>query len=961
MAHPSDAQAFADALRPRFRGEIHTDRFTRLLYSTDASLYQITPLAVIFPRSGEDLQEAVRLAAAHHLPLLPRGSGTSLGGQSVGEAIVIDCSRHLDRILAIDPDTRQARVEPGVILDELNARLRPHRLMFAPDVATSNRASIGGMIGNNSAGAHSVVYGKTVDHVLAQRVLLADGSEAWFAEVSEAEFRRRGEGTSLEAQIYRETLRVCEQYADEIDRRFPRIMRRVGGYNLDEIVRHRRWNLAKLAVGSEGTLVTVAEATLQLVPVPRHTGLLVAHFDDMIAALAATPLCLELRPHAVELTDRVILGLTRDNPSLSRQRSWIQGDPEAILAIEFAADDADTVAERVRAMECRLREQGFGYAFVRALDPASQKDVWSVRNAGLGLLMGMKGDGKPVGFVEDTAVPPEHLADYIRRFRDLLAEHGCEASYYAHASVGCLHVRPILNLKSTDDVRRMRAIAESVADLVLEYGGAMSAEHGDGLVRSEFQEKMFGPVVYRAFRELKRAFDPEGRMNPGKIVDAPPMTENLRYGPGYQTIALATHFDFSRDGGYARHVELCSGVGACRKLRDGTMCPSYRATRDETHSTRGRANALRLALSGQLPGGLASPEVHAALDLCLECKACKSECPSNVDMARLKYEFLAAYHARHGTPLRARLFGHIHRIDRMLAPIAPVANALLRSPLHRRVIARLLGIAPERPLPVLATETFRAWWRRHSPRRSGEQVALMADTFTNYHEPEIGQAAVRVLEALGSAIELPTFECCGRPLISKGFLAAAKRLAKANLVAWLPLARAGVPMLWLEPSCASAVADDYRDLLPGEATEAVAAATQLFEEYVAERGAARLFRPCARQALVHGHCHQKALFPSAGARRALSLVPGLEVIEIPSGCCGMAGSFGYEAEHVALSLKIGEESLFPHVRAAPAEAWIVAAGTSCRHQIAHGCGRRAHHPAEVLAAALGGAGTVRDG
>ncbi|MBI3909610.1 MAG: FAD-binding protein [Armatimonadetes bacterium] len=960
-------EAFAAALRPRFTGEIHLDHLTRILYSTDASIYQMMPLAVILPRTAEDLKEAVRLAAAHGLPLLPRGSGTSLGGQAVGEAVVVDCSKYLTHVLELDAEGRRVRVEPGVILDELNTHLRPHGLMFAPDVATGNRASLGGMMGNNSCGAHSVIYGKTVDHVISQRVLLSDGSEALLSEVTAEEWSRRsrdGEGATLEARIYREVGRICEQHAEEIDRRFPRLMRRVGGYNLDEIVRHRRYNLARLVVGSEGTLTTIAEATLNLVPVPRGTALLVAHFEDLIEALEAVPLCLEMAPSAMELTDRIILNLTRQHPTLARAADFLRGDPAAILAVEFSHDPergGTPLAERTHALEEQLRKHGFGYAYVQALDPAAQKDVWNARKAGLGLLMGMKGDRKPAGFMEDTAVPVDRLADYIRRFQDILHEHGCEASCYAHASVGCLHVRPILNLKSAADIRRMRAIAEAVSSLVLEYGGSLSAEHGDGLSRSEFQRKMFGPVVYEAFRDLKRAFDPHGRMNPGKIVDAPPMTENLRYGPGYQTIALETHFDFSRDGGFARHVELCSGVGACRKKLDGTMCPSYHATLDEAHSTRGRANALRAAIAGQLPGGFTDPALYEVLDLCLECKACKSECPSNVDMARLKAEFLAAYHAAHGTPLRARLFSTIHAMDRLLAPFAGLANAIMGTQLSRRLMARWLGVTEQRTLPRLAAVTFHRWWtRRPSPPHPDAvgtprgRVALMADTFTNYHEPHIGIAAVRVLEALGYEVVVPPLKCCGRTLISKGFLRQARRLAESNVALLEGYARAGIPMLWLEPSCAAALADDTRDLVPGPASEAVAGATRLFEDFVGERhGEAGLpFQPRASKALLHGHCHQKALFGTQGARRALSLIPGLSVEEIPSGCCGMAGSFGYEAEHYELSLKIGELSLFPHIRAASEDALLVASGTSCRHQIQHACHRVARHPAEVLADAL---------
>jgi FAD/FMN-containing dehydrogenase/Fe-S oxidoreductase len=953
-------QEFAAELARQIEGEVRFDTASRVLYSTDASLYQVMPVGVVLPRHVGDVAVAVRLAAKHRVPLLPRGSGTSLGGQTVGEALVLDCSRFMNRILAVDSGAAQASVQPGVILDELNAALRPHRLKFAPDVATSNRASIGGMMGNNSSGAHSLIYGKTVDHVLTQSVVLADGSETRFGEVDEAEWNRIASGTGLEASVYRNVGRIVRENAEEIDRRFPRIMRRVGGYNLDEFVRHGRRSLAMLTVGSEGTLAVVTEATINLVPLPAATGLLVAHFHDLIEALEATPACLELQPAAVELTDRTILSLSRGNAALAAAAHFLRGDPEAILVTEFYGGDEAEVRDRVAELADRLQTRGFGYAWVPVLPAPLQKQVWDLRKAGLGLLMGMKGDVKPVGFVEDTAVVPEHLADYIRRFRALLQEHGCEASYYAHASVGCLHVRPLLNLKLAEDVRRMRSIAEEVSSLVLEYGGAMSAEHGDGLVRSEFQEKMFGQRLYAAFQEVKAAFDPQWLMNPGKIVRAPRMDEQLRHGPQYQTIQLETHFDFSRDGGFARAVELCSGVGACRKKLEGTMCPSYRATLEEKHSTRGRANLLRAALSGVLPPEeLAGQIVHDALDLCLECKACKTECPSNVDMAKLKYEFLARYRAAHGSPLRARLFAGVAAAGRWGSRLAPAANRLQALAPSRWLLDRLLGIDRRRALPAYARRTFRDWFRAHEPPAGAGRrgaVLFLADTFTNYNEPENGIAAVRLLEAFGYRVEVPDLRCCGRPMISKGFLQEAKELARDNLARLAgPIAK-GIPLLGCEPSCLSTYRDDCVDLVGGEAARQVAGRTYLVEQFLGERhgndGAAHFAEQAPRRVLLHGHCHQKALFGTAGALAALRMVPGWSVEEIPSGCCGMAGSFGYEKEHYEISMQIGELSLFPRVRAASPETLLLAAGTSCRHQVRDATGRQAVHPVVALAEAL---------
>lgn len=950
-------------LREHIEGEIRFDETSRLLYATDASIYQVMPIGVVCPRHEGDVIAAVRVAGQHGVPILPRGSGTSLAGQTVGAAVVLDFTKYMAGVLEVNPDEQWVRVQPGVILDELNAQLLPHRLRFAPDVATSNRASVGGMMGNNSSGAHSILYGKTVDHVLEQRVVLSDGERAHFLELSPDEWRRRGEGHDLEARIYREVDRICRENADEVDARFPRIMRRVGGYNLDEIVRHRRFNLAKVLVGSEGTLATVTEATLNLVPLPPCAGLLVSHFTDLIAALEAAPLIVTQSPAAVELTDRVILELTRDNPTLARARGFLEGSPEAILVTELYADTDGELLSRLEALRNLLQRERIGYAHRIVTEASEQRDVWNIRKAGLGLLMGMKGDAKPVGFIEDTAVAPEHLAAYIRELREFLRGFGAEACYYAHASVGCLHVRPILNLKQDRDRRRMREIAGGVADLVLRYGGAMSAEHGDGLARSEWQERMYGPRLYQAFREVKAAFDPQYRMNPGKIVDAPPMDQNLRFRSGYQTIPVDTILDWSRDGGFARSVELCSGVGACRKNQDGTMCPSYRATREEAHSTRGRANVLRMVLSGEAKPStaagpdLADPRVHEVLDLCLECKACKSECPSNVDMAKMKYEFLARCHEKNGIPLRARFFGGIASWSRLAALSPGLANSLQELPAVRGALSRWLGVDPRRKLPAIAARTFGKWWRAHTPASDGSRgdVLLLADTFTNYNEPEIGQAAVRLLEAFGYRVLVPRLRCCGRPQISKGLLREARAHAEFNVAQLLPWIRRGVPLLGLEPSCVVTYRDEYCDMGLGEEARQVAAQTWMVQDFLAERhgGAANLpFGALSREVRLHGHCHQKAIFTTARTVQALRMAPGYQVTEIPSGCCGMAGSFGYEREHYDLSLQIGELSLFPHVRSAPEGALIVAPGTSCRHQLADALGVHALHPVQALELAL---------
>ncbi len=973
-SYPTDA--LAASLRAAVRGEVRFDHFSRILYSTDASIYQILPLGVVLPRDADDVAATLRLCADAGVPVLPRGSGTSLAGQAIGRAVILDCSRHLRAILEVDPDRRLARVEPGVVQDDLNAAAARFGLRLGPDTATSNRATLGGMIGNNSCGARSIVYGKMVDHVERLRVLLADGQELVLGPLDDAELAAKVQEPSREGQLYRTVLRTVQEHREEIERRYPRLLRRVAGYNLPEMLL-APFNLCRLIVGSEGTLATVTEATVRLVPRPAHTVVAVLHFADLLQALEAVPLILSHRPSAVELIDRFVLEMTRTQLEYARRMTFVQGDPDALLLVELAGDHRDDVLDRLAELERSLAAGSRAYAVGRAVEAAEQDNIWRVRKAGQGLLQGLKGDAKPITFVEDTAVPPERLAQYIARFRGILEAHGVRAAFYAHASAGCLHVRPLINLKDAQQVQTMRAIAEAVGELVIEFGGAMSGEHGDGLVRGWFLERYFGPEIIRAFRAIKQAFDPQGLMNPGKIVDPPPMTEDLRYGPGYRTLSVPTHFDWSRDGGFAAAVELCSGVGACRKTGEGTMCPSYMVTREEEHSTRGRANLLRAVLSGVLPPAeLTGVRLHAALDLCVECKGCKAECPANVDMARLKAEFLAGYYRAHGVPWRARLFAHVHRLNRLGAALAPLSGRLVGSPVARWALERFLGIDRRRPLPPFARPTFDAWWRRRSrggPAASGTaplaqvpasgtvprtaapagRVALFADTFLRYNDPEVGRAAVALLEHLGYEVIVPDVVCCGRPMISKGLLPAAQRHAAENVRRLLPLALAGVPVVGCEPSCILTFRDEVPDLLPGEDTRRLAAQTFLIDEFLQRHIRERGWPASGHggRVLFHGHCHQKALVGTGPAVRVLEAA-GYQVEVVDSGCCGMAGSFGFEREHYQISMAMGERRLLPAVRAAAPGVQIVAMGVSCRQQIAHGTGRSAQHLVEALAEAL---------
>lgn len=927
----------------------------------------------------------VEACARERVPMLARGAGSSLAGQAVGRAIILDFSRYLDRIVEINAEEGWVRVEPGVVCDQLNQAVRPYGLMYGCAPASSNRATLGGMVANNATGAHSILYGMTADHVLAADVILADGSMAHFAP--RPYDAPPPSGDTLAAHIHRRVAGIVAQNADAIRACYPRTWRVASGYRLNYLLpsggytatRPPRWaadaaypavqgfNLAQLLAGSEGTLAIMTEVKVRLSPRPRQTALGILQFDSIHAAADAAPAILETQPSAVELVDRMMLRLTRSIPAYDRMLTFIEGDPAAALIVEYYGDSEIELRASLDRLERQMRLGGQTdrpMALRRAMSAAEQANVWGVRKVGLGLLMSIQGDAKPIPFIEDVAVPVGRLGEYVREVERLFAAYGVQSAYYAHASAGCLHIRPLINTKSGDQVATMRAIAEEVLGIVVQMGGAMSSEHGDGLARSCWNERLYGPQVYQAFREVKQAFDPHGILNPGKIVDAPDMTEHLRYGPGYQTISLQTHLDFSRQGGFARAVEQCNGAGVCRKsaASDGVMCPSFQATREEEHSTRGRANALRAALSGVLPpAALTEERMFQVLDLCLECKACKAECPSGVDMAKIKYEFLAHYQARHGMTLRSRLLANLDRVARLAQPFAPLVNAALRARPVRELNERLLGIARERTLPAYASRTFHQMYRQQSAapaqREDAASVVLFVDTFTNYYYPEIGLAALKVLGAAGYDVAVVEGQgCCGRPMISKGRLEQAREYTRRNVEALAPYAGRGIPIVGLEPACLLTLRDEALDLLPGDPrAQTVAGHSLMIEEFLAglsEQGRLRLrWKPEARQVLVHGHCYQKAL---VGSRPLLTMLrlPGWAVEEIPSGCCGMAGSWGYEAEHYQLSHRIGEDRLFPAVRAAAPDTLIAASGASCREQIGHFTQRNAQHPVVLLAQAL---------
>jgi FAD/FMN-containing dehydrogenase/Fe-S oxidoreductase len=959
-------------LRKVIAGDVRFDPASRLLYATDASMYQVEPIGVVVPRHRDDVEATIVVAGRFGAPLLARGGGTSLTGQTVNHALVLDFSAHMNEVLEVNAEEGWARVQPGLVQDELNHHVRSRGWLFGPDTSTSNRATLGGMIGNNSGGSHSIAYGLTVDHVLEVTALLADGSRLVFGDVTPEEFEARCRRPGREGEIYRAAARIRDGYADEIRARFPGHWRRVAGYNLNELLgigvkpgswagggngRARPFSMARLVVGSEGTLCTVVEAKVRLVPRPKATALDVIHYRDMQEALESSQSILETGPYAVELTDRMILGLARGNIEQRQRAAFIQGDPAAILMVEYAGESEAEVRAKVEALEARRRREGFGYAAHLAYDTAEQQSIWKLRKAGLGLLLGMKGDQKPIAFVEDTAVDPKHMTQFVPRFREIFAKHDTDGAYYGHCSVGCLHIRPVINLKTARGLEQIRAIATDITDLVLEFGGTISSEHGDGRARSPFLLRMYGPRLMQAFRDLKQAFDPEHRLNPGNIVQSPGITEHLRYGPQYVTWEPRTLLDFSSQGGFAAAVEMCNGVGVCRKTLEGTMCPSYMATRDEEHSTRGRANALRAVLSGTLPAAaFTGRRLHEVMDLCLECKGCKAECPSNVDMAKLKYEFLYHYHRAHGVPLRSRLFGHIARLNAVGARLPGLVNSLSRLGISRWLLQQVAGIDRRRPLPTLAPQTFTEWFARLRPPATGVrgEVVLFHDTFTTFNVPEIGRAAVELLEAAGYRVVLTERKCCGRPLISKGLLDQAREHAAWNVARLHPYAARGISIVGLEPSCLLTLRDEAVDLLRTDEARTVARQSLLLEEFLLlerGRGLTLPFVAHGRRALLHGHCHQKALVGTAPTVAVLRWA-GFEVSEVDSGCCGMAGSFGFEQEHYDLSVWLGNRRLAPAVQAAAADTEIVAPGMSCRQQIDHLAGRRARHPAQVLRGAL---------
>lgn len=1028
-AMPTANSSLQQALARHISGEVRFDDAMRVLYSTDASNYQVWPQGVVLPRTADDVIAAVSLCAEHNTPIVPRGGGSGLCGQAIGPGVILDLSKYMSAVLDVDATGRRAHVQPGVVLQQLNKKLAPLRLQFGPDPASGERAVIGGIIGTNATGAHSIRHGMTADHVIAMRCVLADGTLVEFGP------RENGPQGKLEQAV----ADVARRHDAAIRRDFPQVWRRASGYNLDFIAemlafdpanpqaalldasrnRHSlnyqshldmisRFNLSPLIVGSEGTLAVALDATLKLMPKPARTGLMVCSFNSLYDAMDATPAMLTSDPSALELMDGLMARLARGLPEQARKMTWLSGEPDAVLIVEFDGETEDEVKAGFERLKRVLAQERIPCSTAELIDPQAQADVWAVRKIGLGILLSIRSDHKPISVIEDVAVPVTRLGEYVRRMREVFARHKTDGAFYAHASAGVLHVRPLVNLKTLEGLHAMEDIGLSALALCREMGGAMSGEHGDGYERTRWNEALYGKEVYQAFCDIKDAFDPCGLLNPGKKVRGEAMENFMRLGPWLKMKPYASVFTYQQDGSFAGLVEQCNGNGLCRKVDGGVMCPSYRATLDETHSTRGRANLLRHFITdratwdrnGHQPAqenGAASSiaqssiinrqsdvpvismdDVKSALSLCLSCKACHTECPSSVDMSKLKSDFLEHYYAERGKPLRAWIFGHFANLSALAAPFASLANWVFGLGVAKWAMKRI-GITDQRPFPHFASQTFKAWWRGHQmlDRRrtadSGGQeldgspipnpkskienpklVVLFADTFANYNHPHVAQQAVALLEAAGYHVIVPDCKCCGRTLVSQGQPGEVVPLAKHNIKTLAPLAKQGLPILGLEPSCIAMFKDDYLDMLPGDDTKAVADAFMGVEDFLAREaaGGAHGFRlsmrfPNNADVLVHGHCHQKAGWGTQGMKQAMTMA-GYRVREIDSTCCGMAGAFGYEAEHFEVSQKVGEQSVLPAVRSAPAETLIVAPGTSCREQIEQLGGRTPLHPLEIL-------------
>ncbi len=967
-----------ETLATQLEGTLHWDRLTQTLYATDASVYREVPLAVAFPKTEKDIQRLIQFASENGTSLIPRTAGTSLAGQCVGNGIVVDVSTHFNQILEINAEERWVRVQPGVVRDELNRFLKSYGLFFSPITSTANRAMIGGMVGNNSSGTTSIVYGVTRDKVISLNTILSDGKKVVFRELSPEDFKRKCGQKDLEGTLYRQVWEELGQPETraEIHAQFPKksIHRRNTGYAVDELLKASQFegtanfNFCKLLAGSEGTLAFTTEIKLSLDPLPDPIEIVVAaHFESIHESMKSAQVAMKHEVTAVELMDKIILDCTKESIEYSKNRYFVEGDPKALLMIEFRGKTLEEAMAKGEALVADLKAAGYGYAYP-IIEPEKVASAWALRAAGLGLLGNIPGDPKAVACIEDTAVDITDLADYIDELDGILAGFNQNPVHYAHAGAGEIHMRPILDLKKAEDVEEFYQISLASAKLVKKYQGSLSGEHGDGRVRAAFIPLMVGEKNYELFRRIKYTWDPQNIFNPGKIVDAAPMNQFLRYEIGMHTPDPETVFDFSAAGGILRLAEKCNGSGDCRKLpgSGGTMCPSFMATRNERDSVRGRANTLREFLTlDKKENAFDHPEIKEALDLCLSCKGCTAECPSNVDMSSMKAEFLYQYQKTHGVPLRSKAFGYINELNRLGSLIPVVSNFFLTNSFTGGLLKAFLGVAPNRNLPEISSVSLRTWYKNNyailpAPAKMIKSVYFFVDEFTNYNDTQIGIKAISLLKKLGYEVKVVDHEESGRSALSKGLLLKAKKHAEANVRVFEKLIDGTTPLIGLEPSAILSFRDEYPRIVGPEWVEGAKKLkfhVQLIDEFLGKEVAAgniksEEFTTRAEKIKLHGHCHQKALSSLSWTQKILSLPVNYVVETIPSGCCGMAGSFGYEAEHYEVSQQVGELVLFPAVRKAEVDTLIAAPGTSCRHQIADGTGRKALHPIEILWNAL---------
>lgn len=955
-------------LKKELKSEIRYDQVAKELYSTDASIYEVKPLAVLIPRSKSELVKAIEIAHQYAVPVIARGSATGIAGGCLGKGLVIDTSQHLNRVVEINYAERFAVVQPGVVLDRLNEMLAPHGLYFAPETSTSNRATIGGMVSTNAAGANSLKIGKIAQHVLEIELVLWNGEVVRFSSLDKEHWKEKLKVHGSEGKIYRSLERIRKEFGQDIREKFPKIKRRASGYSLDEMLNEESFNVSSLICGAEGTLGFISEIKIALSPIPKRPTLVVIGYKSMEAAFEASLEILPYAPSALELIDSKIIQAGKMSPSMRGKLEWLQSDPQALLAISFEPDEFATGTEKSKTLAL-LSSSNPSVLFCKTIEePEVMKQVWDLRKSGLGLLMSKRSFSRAIAFIEDVSIPTERLAEFVNRLQQTLGMYGKDVGIYGHVGAGCLHIRPYIDLRRAEELGTMQNIMDAVANLVLEFGGVLSGEHGDGRVRSWTNPKMFGPRLYEAMTMLKQAFDPYGLMNPGKIVASQTETpqgllQNLKLSPQTHIKEFSTYLDFSREGGLQLAVDLCNGNGQCRK-KEGTMCPSYQVTHDERDSTRARANALRGIIFGELhEKDLYSDDFHKVMDLCLQCKGCKSECPSQVDMAKMKSEYLYHLHAKKKPSLRDRLFAHITDLFNIATKASGLVNLFNRLTPFRKLV-QALGISAERSLPKLASKRFSRQFKNHLQTKQDQearpQVILFVDSFTEFVSPWVGMATVRVLEDLKYNVIAPEWQCCGRPLISKGFLPQAKKKLEALLDTLYPYAKQGIPIVGVEPSCTLTLCDELRDFnLDQEKVEYVRKACQTIDQFLLSHTAAlkELTVPFVGEVKVHGHCHQKSLIGMQAELAVLRTLVSGSVTEIPSGCCGMAGSFGYEAEHAQFSKKIGELVLFPAIRESSPDTAIIASGNSCRHQIEDGTEAHPLHFIEFIARQLKSAKT----